>query len=48
MVKKWASVVTWCGIWLVTGFLAGHVLGERPTEALVASAVIVLGGAVLL
>jgi membrane protein DedA with SNARE-associated domain len=48
MDRRWASVAIWCGIWLVTGLLAGHVLRDRPTETLAAVAVIILGGAVLL
>jgi hypothetical protein len=35
-------------IWLVTGYMAGGVLPERPMGALMAQAVIILGGAVLL
>jgi membrane protein DedA with SNARE-associated domain len=48
MDRRWASEAIWCEIWLVTGYLAGGVLTERPTGALVAQAVIILGGAVVL
>lgn len=48
MVRRRASVAIWCVIWLIMGFLGGRVLKERPIGALLALAVILLGGAVLL
>jgi len=48
MDRRWASVAIWFVIWLVTGYLAGAVLAERPIGAFVAQAVIILGGAVVL
>lgn len=48
MGKRWASVTIWRVIWPTMGFLAGRVLRDRPTGALVALVVIILGGAVLL
>lgn len=48
MRRRWSSVAVWCVIWLVTGFLAGHVMRDWPVGALAAQAVIILGGAILL